>query len=210
MHQRIMVENSTGEFKEDDPDGVDDDTAIDSIPAIEGEEACSTTTVAAVSISIPDSPVTRVLHKIHNKVAEDGYDSDGFLLDGNLEEEETLIKEETVLDFIPRDAVNNEVAAKSKIDNCIFISKEALLKLNVDQLIEEQQKRGVSKTVKKAELQEKLQITLEKRTPLLSIERASNASNEFEEGARWQLLGQESEEQPDPENAVATAFTPSD
>ena len=71
-------------------------------------------------------------------------------------------------------------------------------------------KRGVSKTGKKAELQEKLMIALHNRTPLLSIEKASAAPNGFEEGARWRLLDPEIEEQPDPVNEVATAYAPSD
>ena len=155
-YQRSMVENSTDEKDDDDPHGVDDDIQIDSIPANEGEEACSTTTVAAVSLSIPDSPVTRVLHKIHSEVAEDGYDSDGFLPDGNIAEEETLIEEVAALDFVPGDDVNNEEATEISVDNFVPIPEETLLKLKVDELREELQKRGVSKTGKKAKLQEKL------------------------------------------------------
>ena len=126
------------------------------IPENEGEEECSTSTVAAVSLSTPDSPVTRVLHRINSEVAEDGYDSDGFLPDGNLAEEETMVEEESALDFVPVDALVNNEEAKGEINNSVFISEEALLKLKVDALRQELQKRGVSKTGKKAELQEKL------------------------------------------------------
>ena len=109
----MSVENSTDELKEDDPDGVDHDIAIDSITENEGEEACSTTSVAAVSLSIPDSPVTRVLHKIHSEVAKNGYDSDGFLPDGNLEEEETSIEEVAALDFEPGEVLRDEEASET-------------------------------------------------------------------------------------------------
>ena len=204
-----MVENSTDKLKEDDPDGVDDDIAIDSIPENEGEEARSSTTVAAISISVPDSPVTRVLHMIHSEVAEHGYDSDGLLPDGNISEEEN-IGEEAVLDFVAGDAVDNEEVTEINTDNFVPIPEEILMKLKVDELREELMKRGVSKTGKKAELQEKLRIALHNRTPLLSIERASAAPNGFEEGARWRLLDPKVEELPDPVNEVATAYAPSD
>ena len=138
------------------------------IPTDEGEKEYSTSTVAAISLSTPDSPVTRVLHKINSKVAEDGYDSDGFLPDGNINVEETLIEEEAALDFVPGDAVDNEEATEINIDNFISIYEEALLKLKVDELREELLKRGVSKTGKKVELQEKLQIALNNRTPQTS------------------------------------------
>ena len=57
MYQRTMVKNTTDELDDDDPDGVNVDIQINSIPADECEETCSTTTVAAISLSIPDSPV---------------------------------------------------------------------------------------------------------------------------------------------------------
>ena len=207
--RRTMVENSTDELDNADPDGVDDDIEIDSIPENEGEEASSSSTVAAVSLSVPDSPVTRVLHDIHSDLAEQGYDSDG-LLPFNLEEEEIVTEEKAVLDFKPGDVVDNEEPTEVNGDIFVLIPEEILMKLKVDELREELSKRGVSKTGKKAELQEKLRIALRNRTPLLSVERASAAPNGFEEGARWRLLDPEIDELPDPVNEVATAYAPSD
>ena len=91
-YQRIMIEHSTDELDDANPDGVVADIVIDSIPADEGKEECSTSTVAAVSLSTPDLPVTSVLHRINSEVVEDGYDSDGFLPDGKLVEEETMVE----------------------------------------------------------------------------------------------------------------------
>ena len=172
-----MIEHSTDELNDNDPDGVDDDIAINSILKNEGEEECCTSTVAAVSLSILDSNVNRVLHKINSEVAEDGYGSDGFLPDGNLVEEETIIREEAALDFVPGDALGNNEEAEREINNFVFISEKALLKLKVDELRQELQKCGVSKTGKKTELQEKVRLAMTNQTPLLSVERASTPPN---------------------------------
>ena len=74
-----MVVNSPDKESAADPDNVEENISIDWIPENEAEEEGSTSTVAAVSISTPDLPATRVLHTMCSDAAAEGYDSDGFL-----------------------------------------------------------------------------------------------------------------------------------
>ena len=82
------------------------------------------------------------------------------------------------------------------------------MKLKVNELRIKLQKLVLSKTGKKVELQEKLQLEMVNRTPILSIERVSAAPNEFKEGVRWRLLDPEQDEIPMPSNEVDTAYPP--
>ena len=189
--QKTMINNPITDDTENNPESENLNTNNDSI--IEDESAANTTnsSTAAVSISVPDSPQIRVVQEVCSEAQEQGYDSDGFLCP-EADTEETIVHEETVQDLEPNEAPNDDAeATESTTDNFVFIPEDALVKLKVDELRIELLNRGLSKTGKKAELQEKLRLAMVNRTPLLSIERASAAPNGFKEGARWRLVDPE-------------------
>ena len=143
-----------------------------------------------VELSTPNEPMRRrslvecfeKMLSLDEAVEADCYDSDG-IEPPCVVDEEFVYFENSLDQIISAAAVTIPAAG-----NFVFLDTNAIDRFKVDELRQELEKRGLSKTGLKAELTEMLKKAMVDKISVVDIEKFSAGPNGFDEGCRWRLL----------------------